>query len=133
MKTKFRIGDRVRVIETGEQLVVMDIGHSWREDDPYIYLLAGEMGRYDGGYSSWYSGGMLELVGCGIPAPSLRWENCGMGMWMAEIFGGNFHVTLTEDDGPFETSGKKRQCEDGWQQLWDKEMLISRDLPETGE
>ena len=144
MKPKFRIGDRVRIIDTGEKLVVIDIGDSWREEDPFTYLLAGEMGRYDGGYSAWYPGDVLELVGCGIPAPVLRWGYVVNDIY-SDMFG--FRFTIRKRDGayiawfqswvignPYETLGDaKAACQDYWQQLWDKEMLISRDLSETGE
>lgn len=132
MKPKFRIGDRVRVIETGNLGYVIDLG-----EDMYptreIFAVGDTLYAKCGDATPFYFGEELELVGCGIPAPALRWESCGTGMWMAEIFGGNFYVTLDEEDGPFETSEKKRQCEDDWQRLWDKEMLISRDLAKKQE
>ena len=144
MKPKFRIGDRVRTIETGEELVVIDIGDSWREEDPFTYLLAGEMGRYDGRYSAWYPGDVLELVGCGIPAPVLRWEEV-CGMFYGYIFQHRFRITFSKGTyvpylasqpvGSFyETLGDARSaCQAYWQRLWDKEMLISRDFHQTGE
>ena len=130
MKPKFRIGDRVRTIGLGDEWIVAGIDPL---DTRRVYVSFDYNGTIAINEQPWYLEHELELVGCGIPAPALRWESCGNGMWMAEIFGGNFYITLTEEDGPFETSEKKRKCEDGWQQLWDKEMLISRDLPETGE
>ena len=142
MKPKFRIGDRVRTIETGEKLVVIDIGDSWREEDPFTYLLAGEMGRYDGGYSAWYPGAAIELVGCGIPAPALRWNPSGV--W-AKVLGAFFRIAYNGmkyncligeevfDQGYTSIDEAREACQVYWQQLWDKEMLISRDLPETGE
>jgi len=144
MKPKFRIGDRVKT-NRGEDFVVIDIGDSWREDDPFTYLLAGEMGRFDGGYSAWRFGSVLELVGCGIPAPALRWEpidksaNC----FRAEIFGGLAHfsiisagkLSLVKMNGAFiddeiykSVEEAKEACQAYWQELWDKEMLLSRDL-----
>lgn len=138
MKPKFRIGDRVRVIETGEKLVVIDIGDSWREEDPFTYLLAGEMGSYDGGYTRWYPGAMLELVGCGIPAPALRWDPSGV--W-AKVLGAFFRIGSNGmkyncligeevfDQGYVNIEEARAACQAYWQQLWDKEMLISRDLP----
>ncbi len=138
MKPKFRIGDRVKIIDTGEKLLVIDIGDSWREEDPFTYLLSGEMGRFDGGYSAWYPGDVLELVGCGIPAPALRWDPSGR--W-AKVLGGLFWIANNGmkyncllngevfDSGYLHIDEAQEACQAYWQQLWDKEMLISRDLP----
>ena len=147
MKPKFRTGDRVRIIETGEELVVIDIGDSWREDDPFTYLLAGEMGRYDGGYSAWYPGDVLELVGCGIPAPALdllRWQPVvdGHGKHGLEIvilghirYGiwGSYRATLngrplheSEDGVPVTYKSEQEAflaCQKHWEELWVKAGL----------
>jgi hypothetical protein len=138
MKPKFRIGDRVRKTETGEQLTVIDIGHySFREDDPFTYLLADDMGGFDGGHSSWFLSTTLELVGCGIPAPALRWDEV-TGIFYGHIFQYRFRIKPSNgtyvpylDSQPvgsfYETLGEAKDvCQAYWQELWDKEMLLSR-------
>ena len=141
MKPKFRIGDRVRTIGLGDEWIVAGIDPL---DTRRVYVSFDYNGTIAINEQPWYLEHELELVGCGIPAPVLRWEEV-CGMLYGYIFQHRFRITFSKGTyvpylasqpvGSFyETLGDaKSACQAYWQQLWDKEMLISRDLPETGE
>lgn len=79
-----------------------------------------------------------------VPAPVLRWEKRGEN-FTAWVFGIFFEVTPFGDiyhflvnrgihNGVCDTPDEaKEACQAYWQQLWDKEMLISRDLAKKQE
>ena len=141
MKPKFRIGDRVRTIGLGDEWIVAGIDPL---DTRRVYVSFDYNGTIAINEQPWYLEHELELVGCGIPAPALRWGYVVNDIY-SDMFG--FRFTIRKRDGayiawfqswvignPYETLGDaKAACQAYWQQLWDKEMLISRDLPETGE
>jgi len=138
MKPKFRIGDRVRTIEHGNLGYVIGLG-----EDMYptreVFAVGDTLDTRFGNATPFYFGEELELVGCGIPAPVLRWEEV-CGMLYGYIFQHRFRITFSKGTyvpylasqpvGSFyETLGDaKAACQAYWQQLWDKEMLISRDF-----
>jgi len=133
MKPKFRIGDRVKTSD-GEEFTV---GGFYGDG---FYNISNEDKSFVG-----IAGFALELVGCGIPAPALRWNEIGE----AKIFMYNFLVFpyksyQFEDSDPRQIQwvamldgyhiGKygtkedaREACQAYWQELWDKEMLLSRE------
>jgi len=125
MKPKFRIGDRVKTSD-GEEFTV---GGFYGDG---FYNISNEDKSFVG-----IAGFALELVGCGIPAPVLRWEEV-CGMLYGYIFQHRFRITFSKGTyvpylasqpvGSFyETLGDaKAACQAYWQELWDKEMLLSR-------
>jgi hypothetical protein len=143
MKPKFRIGDRVRTIEHVNLGYVIGLG-----EDMYptreVFAVGDTLDTRFGNATPFYFGEELELVGCGIPAPVLRWREVVNDVY-SDMFGFRFTIRIRDDayiawfgswgiGNPYETLGDAQAaCQAYWQQLWDKEMLISRDLPETGE
>ncbi len=139
MKPKFRIGDRVRTIGLGDEWIVAGIDPL---DARRVYVSFDYNGTIAINEQPWYLEHELELVGCGIPAPVLRWDPSGR--W-AKVLGGLFWIANNGmkyncllngevfDSGYLHIDEAQEACQAYWQQLWDKEMLISRDLPETGE
>lgn len=141
MKPKFRIGDRVKTIGLGDEWVVawidpLDTRRVYVSFDYNVTIAINDL--------PWYLEDDLELVGCGIPAPALRWREVVNDVY-SDMFGFRFTIRIRDDayiawfgswgiGNPYETLGDAQAaCQAYWQQLWDKEMLISRDLPETGE
>jgi len=143
MKPKFRIGDRVKTIEHGKMGYVIELG-----EDMYptreVFAVGDTLDAKCGDATPFYFENELELVGCGIPAPALRWETKDE-FTEAKVFGVYFRIRSLRNGERFSVCGEfyridfhteeeaKEACQAYWQQLWDKEMLISRDLPETGE
>ena len=141
MKPKFRIGDQVRTIGLGDEWIVAGIDPL---DTRRVYVSFDYNGTIAINEQPWYLEHELELVGCGIPAPVLRWGYVVNDVY-SDMFG--FRFTIRKRDGayiawfqswvignPYETLGDaKAACQAYWQQLWDKEMLISRDFHQTGE
>jgi len=141
MKPKFRIGDRVKSRDDFEWAV---LGTDSAIPPARVYVGSDSPHGFIAPHTPWYLEDDLELVGCGIPAPVLRWRYVVNDIY-SDMFG--FRFTIRKRDGayiawfqswenenPYETLGDaKAACQAYWQQLWDKEMLVSRDLPETGE
>ena len=139
MKPKFRIGDRVLIIGLGDEWIFAGIDPL---DSRRVYVSFDYNGTIAINEQPWYLEHELELVGCGIPAPVLRWD--ASGVW-AKVLGAFFRIAYNGmkyncllgeevfDQGYASIDEAREACQAYWQQLWDKEMLISRDLHETGE
>jgi len=124
MKPKFRIGDRVKTSD-GEEFTV---GGFYGDG---FYNISNEDKSFVG-----IAGFALELVGCGIPAPALRWED--VAGEFASVFGLIFRIRPLRNGTKWSVSGEfyktdfntleeaKEACQAYWQQLWDKEMMLSR-------
>ena len=133
----------MRTIEHGKLGYVIGLG-----EDMYptreVFAVGDTLDARCGNATPFYFGEELELVGCGIPAPALRWET-GETFTEARVFGIEFRIRSLRNgkrysvcgefyEGGYTTLDEAREaCQAYWQQLWDKEMLISRNLPETQE